>query len=189
MMEIGPKISDAIVTWKKVYGLNRSIIEESSNRYFYVENPSMINVENLPESEVGIIQRPLHPDYPERGYRQLLFGPKLYITREDFKKTGGNRILRLMDAVNVCSKNDKIVYHSSDLEEARKEEAMIVQWVPVEGSLTAEVVMPDATVSKGFIEPSASNLNVDDVVQLERFGFARVDEVKLTKLRFYFAHK
>jgi len=49
--------------------------------------------------------------------------------------------------------------------------------------------MPDATVSKGFIEPSASNLNVDDVVQLERFGFARVDEVKLTKLRFYFAHK
>ena len=189
MMEIGPKISDAIVTWKKVYGLNRSIIEESSNRYFYVENPSMINVENLPESEVGIIQRPLHPDYPERGYRQLLFGPKLYITREDLKKTGDNRILRLMDAVNVCSNHDKIVYHSSDLEEARKVEAMIVQWVPVEGSLIAEVVLPDATVSKGFIEPSASNLNVDDVVQLERFGFARVDEVKLTKLRFYFAHK
>ena len=59
MMEIGPKISDATVTWKKVYGLNRSILEEYSNRYFYVENPSMINIENLPESELGIIQRPL----------------------------------------------------------------------------------------------------------------------------------
>jgi len=189
MMEIGPKISDATVTWKKVYGLNRSILEESSNRYFYVENPSMINIENLPESEVGIIQRPLHPDYPERGYRKLLLGPKLYITRADLKKTGDNRIFRLMDAVNVCSKHEKIVYHSSNLEEARKEEAMIVQWVPVKGSLTAEVVMPDATVSKGFIEQSATNLNVDDVVQLERFGFARVDEITPTKLRFYFAHK
>ena len=66
---------------------------------------------------------------------------------------------------------------------------MIVQWVPVEGSIPAEVVMPDATISKGFVEPSASNLKVDDIVQFERFGFARVDMVSDTKIRFYFAHK
>lgn len=189
MMEIGPKISDATVTWKKVYGLNRSILEETSNRYFYVENPSMIEIENLPESETGIIERPLHPDYPEGDNRQLPFGPKLYITSEDIKKTGDKRILRLIDAVNVCFNNDKTVYINNDLEEARKAKAMIVQWVPVEGSITAEVVMPDSTVSKGFVEPSASNLKVNDVVQFERFGFARVDEVSDTKIRFYFAHK
>ena len=58
---------------------------------------------------------------------------------------------------------------------------MIIQWVPVEGSLNAEVVMPDATVITGFVEPSASNLKVDDVVQFERFGFARVDKVTDTR--------
>ena len=189
MMEIGPKISDATVSWKKVYGLNRAILEETSNRYFYVSNPHKIEIENLPQEEVGIIKRPLHPDYPERGNRELQFGPNLYITTEDYKKTGDNRILRLIDAVNVRFNHGKTIYQSSDLEEARNARAMIVQWVPVDGSLGAEIVMPDATVVNGFIEPSASNLKVGDVVQLERFGFARVDKVTDAKLRFYFAHK
>ncbi len=67
MMEIGPKISDAIVSWKKVSGLNRSILEETSNRYFFVPNPTMIEIQNLPDSEVGIIERPLHPDHTGKG--------------------------------------------------------------------------------------------------------------------------
>ena len=50
-----------------------------------------------------------------------------------------------MDAVNLCFKDGKTYYHSNDLEEARKAKAMIVQWVPVENSIEAEVVMPDAT--------------------------------------------
>jgi glutamyl-tRNA synthetase len=189
MMEIGPKISDAIVSWKKVSGLNRAILEETSNRYFFVPNPTMIKIENLPDSEIGIIERPLHPDHIERGNRKLPFGPELYITTDDYKKTGNNRILRLIDAVNVSFKDDKTVYHSNDLEEARNAKAMIVQWVPVEGSLSADLVMPDASVITGYIEPSASNLKVDDVVQFERFGFARLDEINDKKLTFYFAHK
>ena len=189
MMEIGPKISDATVSWKKVYGLNRTILEETSNRYFYVPNPTKINIENLPESEIGIIKRPLHPDYPERGSREIPFGPELYITTEDLKKTGDGRILRLIDTVNVSFNKGTTSYHSNDLEEARKAKAMIIQWVPVEESIKAEVVMPDATVTTGFVEPSAVNVKVDDVVQFERFGFARVDKVTDKEIQFYFAHK
>ena len=189
MMEIGPKISDAIVSWKKVSGLNRAILEETSNRYFFVPNPTMIKIENLPESETGIIERPLHPDHLERGNRKLPFGPNIYITTDDYKRTGNNRILRLIDAVNVTFNGDKTVYHSNDLEEARNSKAMIVQWVPVDGSLSTDLIMPDASVISGFIEPSASNLKVDDVVQFERFGFARLDDVTNKKLTFYFAHK
>ena len=149
----------------------------------------MIKIENLPQSEIGIIERPLHPDHLERGNRELPFGPKLYITTDDYKETGNNRILRLIDAVNVSFDGDKTVYHSNDLEEARQSKARIVQWVPVDGSLATNLVMPDASVITGFIEPSASNLKVDDVVQFERFGFARLDQVTDNKLTFYFAHK
>jgi glutamyl-tRNA synthetase len=189
MMEIGPKISDATVTWKKVYGLNRTILEEISNRYFYVSNPARVEIKNFPFSEIAIIKRPLHPDFPERGNRELPLGPDLYIDGEDIKKTGDNRILRLMDAVNLCFKDGKTYYHGNDLEEARRARAMIVQWVPVENSIEAEVVMPDATINNGYIEPSAADVEVDDVVQFERFGFARVDQLTDTKIRFYFAHK
>jgi glutamyl-tRNA synthetase len=177
------------VSWKKVYGLNRAILEESSNRYFYVHDPTMIDVLNLPDSELRIIKRSLHPDYSDRGNRKLPLESKLYITSEDYKKTGDNRILRLMDAINVCFNEGKTFYKGKELEDARKSKAMIVQWVPVNGAIHAEVVMPDNTVTTGFIEPSASNLKVDDVVQLERFGFARLDEVIDKKMRFYFAHK
>jgi len=189
MMEIGPKISDATVSWKKVYGLNRTILEETSNRYFYVPNPIKINIENLPKSEINIIKRPLHPDYPEKGSREIPFGPELYITTEDLKKTGEGKILRLIDTVNVVLNKGKLSYHSTDLEEARKAKAMIIQWVPVQKSLKTHVIMPDATVITGFVEPSAVNVKVDDIVQFERFGFARVDNITDTKLQLYFAHK
>ena len=189
IMEIGPKISDAIISWKKIFGLNRQILEETSNRYFLVDNPARIIIENLPDNEKRIIKRPLHPDHKERGMRELMVEPELYINMEDIKKTGENHILRLMDGFNICFKDGKTFYQGDDLEEARKSKAMIVQWVPATDAISAELVMPDATVSKCFIEKSASDLQVDDVVQLERIGFARVDEVTYTKIKFYFAHK
>ena len=98
-------------------------------------------------------------------------------------------MLRLMDAVNVYFKDGRTFYHSNDLDEARNSKSMIVQWVPVEGSIEADVVMPDATVVSGYVESSASNIKVDDVVQFERFGFARLDNITKSKLIFYFAHK
>jgi len=189
IMEIGPKISDAIVSWKKIYGLNRQILEESSNRYFFVDNPTRIIVENLPDTEKKVIKRPLHPDHIERGMRELKIEQEIYIAREDIQKTGDNKILRLMDGFNICFKEGETMYYSTDLDDARNSKAMIVQWVPVTNSISAELVMPDATVKKGFIEQSATNLKVDDVVQLERMGFARVDEVTYTKIKFYYAHK
>ena len=189
IIEIGPKITDAIVSWKKIYGLNRQILEESSNRYFFVDSPTRIIVEDLPETEKKVIKRPLHPDHIERGMRELKIEQEIYITMEDIKKTSDNKILRLMDGFNICFKDDKTMYYGTGLDEARNAKALIVQWVPVTDSISAELVMPDATVKMGFIESSAKNLKVDDVVQLERMGFARVDEVTYTKIKFYYAHK
>ena len=195
MVEIGSKMADATVSWKKVYGLNRSIIEDSSDRYFFVGKPVRVQIANLPEEEEGMIKRHLHPNFPERGDREIPFTGKVYLTLDDVSKTGKG-ILRLMDAVNIrfkegsckCCGERIAVYHSSNLEEAREAGAHIVQWVPVAKSIVADVVMPDASVVSGFIEPAASKLKVDDIVQLERFGFARVDEVG-DKIRFYFTHK
>lgn len=196
IMEIGPKMSDTTISWKKIYGLNRSILENISNRYFFVGKPVKVQIANLPEKEEGIIKRHLHPNFPERGSRELPFNGKVYLTMDDVNKTGKNGVLRLMDAVNIrfkegsCGCGERIaVYHSSSLEDARRVGARIVQWVPVVKSIPAKVVMPNATVVSGFIEPAASRLKVDDVVQLERFGFARLDSVREGNLTFYFAHK
>lgn len=94
-----------------------------------------------------------------------------------------------MDAVNIVINDDYVIFHSSSLEKAREAGARIVQWVPVSSSLLTEIVMPDASVLSGFAESDCRQIKVDDVIQFERVGFARLDKVEDGKLSFYYAHK
>ncbi|HML04402.1 MAG TPA: glutamate--tRNA ligase [Methanobacterium sp.] len=186
MNEIGVKIADSTVSWKKIYGLNRAILEEAANRYFFVWNPEKVEIENLPESAKGIIERPLHPDFLDRGNREIPFNGSIYLVKDDIKE---NKVLRLMDAANIIFEDNEAVYHSTSFEDARGAGAQIIHWIPADDNIEVEVVMPDASIIKGLAEPSCKNLNVGDIVQLERFGFARLDEIRDAKLIFYFAHK
>ncbi len=186
MNEIGVKIADSTVSWKKIYGLNRAILEEVANRYFFVWDPERVKIGDLPESAVGTVKRPLHPDFLERGYREIPFKENICLVKGDIKN---DKVLRLMDSVNIVFKDKKAIFHSSSFEEAKEAGAQLIHWIPDADNLKAEVIMPDASIIKGFVEPECKNLKVGDVVQLERFGFARLDEINNEKLIFYFAHK
>ena len=197
MVEIGIKMSDSAISWKKIYGLNRNILEEKANRYFFVPNPKKIEINledndsnnslnssnslNLPET----IERPLHPDHLDRGNRKLVFDGEVYISELDF--TDG--ITRLMDAVNININASEVSFDSKSFEEAREKKARIIQWVPANDNVKAKIVMEDASIVEGLCEPECKNLDVGDIVQFERFGFARLDEIANDELIFYFAHK
>lgn len=98
-------------------------------------------------------------------------------------------ISRLMDAVNVDIDGDKITYNSTSFEQARDLKAKIIQWVPVEDNVNVSIVMDDASTKTGLGEGALKDLKVGDVVQFERVGFARLDEIKDNELVFYYAHK
>jgi len=188
MIEIGVKISDSTVSWKKIYGLNRKILEKVANRYFFVLNPVKIKIEgneNFSRTNPLKIKRPLHPDFLKRGDRELSFNGEVYISKEDFE----DGLIRLMDTVNITISNGKTTYHSSSFEQAKEDKAKIIQWVPVNENINVEVVMNDNSVVNGLCESTVKNLNVGDIVQFERFGFARLDKKEKDKLIFYFAHK
>jgi glutamyl-tRNA synthetase len=51
------------------------------------------------------------------------------------------------------------------------------------------LVLPDGSESRGLGEPLVATLKVDDVVQFERIGFARIDHVSKAEVRAYFAHR
>ncbi|AXV38313.1 MAG: glutamate--tRNA ligase [Methanobacterium sp. BRmetb2] len=186
MIEIGVKIADSILSWKKIYGLNRNLLEKEANRYFFVEKPVKLSIKNLPESTKGIIKRALHPDFLDRGYRKIPFDGEVYIQMDDFKE---GKILRLMDAVNIIIKDNEAVFHSVSFEDARKVNAQIIQWIPSNENLDATIVMPDASLIEGLAEPQCINLNEGDEAQFERFGFVRLDQKNSYKLNFYFTHK
>jgi glutamyl-tRNA synthetase len=98
-------------------------------------------------------------------------------------------IFRLMDAVNVNINGEEITYHSTSFEDAREIKARIIQWVPVDDNVNVKIVMDDASTKEGLGEGALRDLEVGDVVQFERVGFARLDEIKDDELVFYYAHK
>ena len=114
----------------------------------------------------------------------LLFDKEVYIPESDC--TDG--ISRLMDAVNVEIKEGDVAFHSKSFEDAREAKARIIQWVPSD-AIKAKVVMDDASITEGLCELDCKDLKVGDIVQFERFGFARLDEIKDEELIFYYAHK
>lgn len=182
--EIGVKMADSAISWKKIYGLNRNFVEPIANRYFFCEEPVEVSVNGYEDGDVTI-KRPLHADHMDRGNRLLSFDGSAYIAKADY----ADGLFRLMDAVNVEIAGEDVNYHSTSFEEARDVKARIIQWVPTKENVNVKIVMDDASVKTGLGEIALNDLEVGDIVQFERVGFARLDEIKDDELVFYYAHK
>ena len=202
MLHVGVKTSEASLSWENIYSANRKRLDPQANRYFYVSDPVTMVVEGVPKSYIAT--PPLHPDHPERGVRRIhveaIGGEaRVLVSRRDLELLARRRFVRLMALFNVEVKEVeeslvKAVYRGESVEEATKLKAPIVQWVPTKRNVEVEVVMPSAEEDKGKGEEALTSLNKGDIVQLVRFGFARLDdrkgdEEKGEKLVFYYAHE
>ena len=194
IIEVGLKRSDTTISWDNLAAINRHIVEPIANRYFFVADPVLMWVEGYDEEFTAEI--PLHPDYPERGTRKLKFvpGKPVYVSKDDMELFKPGSFVRLKDLFNVeiiavSEDGIKAKFHSVEYEVARENRWRMVHWV-TEGK-SCEVWVPEGdelVIREGILESDA-DVKVDDIVQFERFGFVRIDEVKDGKVRAIFAHK
>lgn len=197
MIDVGPKTQDITLSWENMYSHNRRIIEPKANRYFFVYNPGKIIVSNLPKSFVAKI--PLHPDYPERGFRRFNVKPKgsvakFWIANKDVEKMRKDQVIRFMELFNIrisSLEEDvvKAVFHSQEYKEARKVKAPLIHWIPENADARCQVVLPDASVAEGLAEEGCKQLQTDTIVQFERFGFVRIDRKKEGLITAYYCHR
>ena len=193
---VGPKTADVVLSWKNLYAYNRKIIDPVANRYFFVRNPRKLTVKNI--SHAFTAQVPLHPDHPERGFRSFKIKPEkgeasFLVSSDDASNLKTGRKIRFIGLFNFqvekVEKNSiQAIFHSESYEEAKKLGAPLIHWIPIDSSIPCEVVMPDASTAMGIAEETCRGLSPNEIIQFERFGFVRVDEVN-KKLTVYFCHR
>jgi glutamyl-tRNA synthetase len=142
----------------------------------------------------------LHPEQPDRGFREYTITPAgedkavfFWVEKKDAENAQGAKVVRLMELFNVKLEEAKAYcaeasYASDAYSEARKTKARLIHWILVGEDVPCQVVMPDATVNGGIAESACEKLKPNTVIQFERFGFVRVDEVA-PKLTAYYGHK
>ena len=198
IIEVGIKPNDVTLSWENLFSYNRKILDTISNRYFFVAQPFELKVSGLPKTFQTKL--PLHPEKPEHGFREYIITPEgenksasFWISKKDAETMEPEKIFRLMELFNVKieSKTDNSVtakFASESYEDVRKIKVQLIQWIPKGTEFPTQVVMPDASVTEGFAEADCKKLKPDAIIQFERFGFVRVNEVS-EKLIAYYAHK
>ncbi len=197
IVEVGPKTSDVILSWENLYAYNRKILDAATDRYFFTADPVELTVRNVPKALK--VRLDLHPDHPERGFREYLIKPdddqsvKFWVSRKDVNSSKVGIIFRLIELFNI--KIEKANMYSSTstflseaYEDARDRKVQLIQWVPQGQDVACQVIMPDATVVDGAAEGLCRRLSPDTEIQFERFGFVRIDKVA-DKLTVYYSHK
>ncbi len=189
-VSMGVSLADKKVSkeelFKVIDSFNRDTIDPVSNRYFFVKDPVRVKIENSPAKDIEL---DLHPD-TRKGGRKFRTGDEFYITKEDLDSFLEGELLRLMDCINFRKVGNKLVFDSLEYEKFKNTGKKIIHWLPSgEKLVETEVLMPDKTLVKGLAEHLAGKLRVNDIVQLERFGFCRLDKRENEKLIFWFTHK
>jgi glutamyl-tRNA synthetase len=166
---------------------NRKIVE-NCDRYSFIAEPVTIHIAGV--SGTRAITLDAHPD--RKGGRPLIAGADYLVSKEDADAFGEKRV-RMMGNLTFKkdAQGDSEGYSLVQTEQTKGGHDMIINWLPAETSeiVPVEVMMPDATVRKGFAEKNISRLSVDEVIQFERFGFCRFDRAENEVYHFWFAHK
>ena len=195
---VGPKAADVVLSWENLYSYNRKILDPQVDRYFFVQEPILLTVKNLPK--IFQVKLPLHPDKPERGYRKYCVKPDsignkatFWIAKRDADTINAGKMIRLMELFNIeprllNSEGIEAVFASEPYEHARTAKAQLIHWIEVGSSLECNIIMPNSSVSRGVAEEACKKLNPGSLIQFERFGFVRIDGL-YPELRAYYAHK
>ncbi len=168
------------ISMETIGAVNKKFIEPVAEHYFFVPNPVVVHVN---QDKIKSIKIPLIPD--KTGNRILPVGHRIYIPKSDYKSGAEIRLKKLLN-IKLSS---KVQFRTSEVTgKAMKKGLPVVQSVS-DKSIKCEILMPTGKIVKGLIEPAAGRLAEGAIVQLERFGFCRLDKKLKDHRLFVFGHK
>lgn len=189
ILDIGPTPVDSLLSWETLCSHNRRFVDGRANRYFFVPSPVKLLVHKAPELKQARIR--LHPSDLGRGERILPISREgdalaFHISQADATNLGVGQTFRLKDLMNVTL-SSRGAPLEAEFHGLKPADVPKIQWVSA-GAVKMEVLMPDNTLELGLAEPAVAGLGVGEIVQLERYGFVRIDATR-PKLVAVYGHR
>ncbi|MHA1985197.1 MAG: glutamate--tRNA ligase [Promethearchaeota archaeon] len=196
LLDLGMSKTSIEFPLKTLYSKNQDIIDKISDRYFFVETPVSITVNDIPFNEY-LSEPLLHPSNPKKGKRKIKCVAKnnqlnLFISFSDAENLKKNQIIRLKDLINIQIQSidlKKKIVQSSFHSKALDRHFSIMHWLPKDENIKVVVVKPDGSISNGLGEINLLEIPMNKTIQFERFGFINPIELKENCLFCYFTHK
>ena len=182
--EVGLSPTPTRIDKKMLATFNRRIIDPIADRFSFVYDPLRIEITGV----AGKSLLPIHPQMPDRGSRTLHVDEKVLIRSEDNQ----DGMVRLADFANINFENGKITLLSKDLDSFRKVGGKrIINWLPDDPNqiMRCSIIMEDASMLEGVVERNIKSKQPGDIVQLERFGFCRIETIDEDEIKLIFIHK
>ncbi|MDF9746090.1 glutamate--tRNA ligase [Natrinema salsiterrestre] len=174
MTGLGTSTTDVDLAMSSIYANNRDLIDEETDRRFFVRDGNQIPLAGDPPAEAN---PPLHPNHEERGVREIPVGDSVMLELGDIPDDGdeGDDQRIWLKGLGCFRFDDGVLrYTADDIDAVREGGVDVVHWVPATGRVPVRMRTMDGDVT-GHAEPGVADLEPDEMVQFERVGFARID--------------
>ncbi len=169
MVELGTSTSDVDLAMSSIYSNNRDLIDEETDRRFFVREGTEIPLAGSPPAEAN---PPLHPNHEDRGVREIPSGDAVLLEADDIPAAENRIWLKGLGCFEYTG--DSLAYTGDDIDVVREGDVDVIHWVPAAESVPVRLRTMDGDV-RGRAEPGVAELEGDELVQFERVGFARID--------------
>ena len=187
---------ESTATFSLVESANRKILDPIAKRFFFVPNPVKLVVKNAPKMKKEIA---FHPQNKEMGARRIETDDVFYIPLSDADNLKKDEVFRLKDLYNVkiIDKKDEIIGEFAGEGLIAKSakiqfttDSFVEMTVNIPHNLFKDNLYNPGSLEKvrGYAESAVSNIEKEEIVQFERFGFVRLEK-KDDQITGYMAHK
>tara|TARA_B100001245_G_scaffold89070_1_gene64249 strand:+ start:168 stop:824 length:657 start_codon:yes stop_codon:yes gene_type:complete len=167
-IDLGLTQKDISISMQTIEAFNSSLIDSAIERRSFVASPVTLELQRAGEERW--VLAPRHPDGAVPGSREWRFTGSIAIQTSDLRSGK----VRLKEFADIEISRDTATVESFD----RSDRRPIIHWIPTSMTREAELAIPagdELHKQIGVLEDF--ELEVGDTYQLERVGFARLEEL------------
>ncbi|MFP9059938.1 glutamate--tRNA ligase [Natrialbaceae archaeon A-chndr2] len=182
MAGLGTSTSDVDLAMSAIYANNRDLIDDESDRRFFVRDGVEVGLAGSPPEQAA---PELHPDHENRGTRAIPVGDAVALEEDDLPGREERIWLKGLGCFQYT--RDVLQYTGESIDVVRDGDVDVVHWVPAAESVPLTLRTMDGDV-EGRAEPGVLDYDAGAVCQFERIGFVRLDQVDQAGSVAYYAH-